>query len=1443
MSWTLQAHGHNYGEGWTYDCKKDPTDAFIASRVSNNSAIPQGLTAILTRLAALGGPVTPYCRQSAYAGSINSYNQTSFEISLPAAVRAHSTVVLDLEFDTFSNGFSIAVSGGTAITHPPAWPIAWQPLTAYAIGATITDLFGSTQRVKLVNGLPTGTGISGSSRPTWNQTPTGTTNDGAGATAITWENIGFSGVQVGQILPGTGIHALTIVCDDCEPGPVTVTITANAGSFGHEFVNIQAAVHEYVGLSPAPIDQYDQDGLVGSTIGHVDVSVAASTPTQAFHLAVFVVPYVPGSPVTVDGGGVPLEPLEAWLVIQEPGEGFVDQTTRMFYGEGQQNSFSQQLRQRGTATVHLQIPAGDDYAPTQFTPLYLFDYTDADGYVLVFSGIIQDIEDQWLGTGGDRYTLLQVVSLESVLDTVYATPVQFLEQLAGDIVTSLFDTFLGAACPVQLGIISDGALIPLLNTNYEKISELLDQLAITSGLTWWVDPATQLLNFTEPSLVPAPIVLSDEDVLWESFSWRAVGSDYRNRQAVRADLDAFAQSGEFFVGAGQTQITLARPVQQVTNAYATLSTCNTATGTLTGLPADGDTITTGPASGAWQAGHVYGLGGIIVLNGFVQKVTTAGTSGGGIPTFSTITGNTTIDNTVIWTCLGPLGLGTGLQTYTFRNVINNTQFGEVLIGATANATAQNLVDAINATVTRAGVQLRGATYSLPTWENGQINAISLAGGTFTAQTKAAGTGWVTALAESASNFTWSAANTSGGTSPQGSLGKGYGATISLQVYTAGTSTAAPGLSYTPGSAVVNLATPLNAGSNLNIYYTRADGGVIEVEDTAQVAAIALLTGGTGKYQQIKDASSQGLISNSSAAALQLAQEALAAYSTIPKEFPFRTFFTGFYSGQQLEVLMELPTGALAKLNGIWIIMGIDAELIPCWPSLGPYGHYQYTLRLVNIEEVGSYMDFWAGLGGGSGGGGSATGIVATSGGALTPATGASGGVSVKTLDYTATSADSGFLLVMNAATAKTITLPAVAPSSGWTLFVQNIGAGSLTVARNGLNIDGAAANLTVPTDKGVYITTDGTNYYTERGLNPSGGGVSVKTADYTAVGTDLGTLLVMNSASAHTITLPAAPPSALWFVDIQNIGAGTLTVARNSLTIDGAAANLNQPTGTGVRIFTDGTNYFTQRGVAAEDAQVVFADITTGNVSSTKHGFAPKSPADATKFLNGAATPAYAQVLDSDLSTSDITTNNVSTAKHGFAPKLPNDATKYLDGTGAYTVPAGGGGGGAMVQISQQVLAGAAASVSFTGISAAYTSLRLVITARGSQATAFVGMTLRFNTDTAANYDYTQGGASGGAAFAQQVLAQTGIFIGNIPGSTATANNAGSATIEIPNYSATVFNKTVIGISDYNIQGGSLQTFLTGGQWRSTAAINNVTIITSAGNFIIGSVFTLYGIT
>jgi hypothetical protein len=48
---------------------------------------------------------------------------------------------------------------------------------------------------------------------------------------------------------------------------------------------------------------------------------------------------------------------------------------------------------------------------------------------------------------------------------------------------------------------------------------------------------------------------------------------------------------------------------------------------------------------------------------------------------------------------------------------------------------------------------------------------------------------------------------------------------------------------------------------------------------------------------------------------------------------------------------------------------------------------------------------------------------------------------------------------------------------------------------------------------------------------------------------------------------------------------------------------------------------------------------------------------------------------DANLVTTDITTNNVSTSKHGFAPKAPNDSSQFLNGTGAWSVPSGGTSG------------------------------------------------------------------------------------------------------------------------------------------------------------------------
>jgi hypothetical protein len=58
------------------------------------------------------------------------------------------------------------------------------------------------------------------------------------------------------------------------------------------------------------------------------------------------------------------------------------------------------------------------------------------------------------------------------------------------------------------------------------------------------------------------------------------------------------------------------------------------------------------------------------------------------------------------------------------------------------------------------------------------------------------------------------------------------------------------------------------------------------------------------------------------------------------------------------------------------------------------------------------------------------------------------------------------------------------------------------------------------------------------------------------------------------------------------------------------------------------------------------------------------------------ATIGAGKVLESMFGFTDITTANVSTTRHGLTPKLPNDATLFLNGTGGWSAPGGGGGGG-----------------------------------------------------------------------------------------------------------------------------------------------------------------------
>jgi hypothetical protein len=59
---------------------------------------------------------------------------------------------------------------------------------------------------------------------------------------------------------------------------------------------------------------------------------------------------------------------------------------------------------------------------------------------------------------------------------------------------------------------------------------------------------------------------------------------------------------------------------------------------------------------AWQASHAYAINSLIVdTHGFIEKCTTAGTSGLSQPNWSTTWNSTLTDNTVVWTNIGSVG--------------------------------------------------------------------------------------------------------------------------------------------------------------------------------------------------------------------------------------------------------------------------------------------------------------------------------------------------------------------------------------------------------------------------------------------------------------------------------------------------------------------------------------------------------------------------------------------------------------------------------------------------------------------------------------------------------------------------------------------------------------------------------------------------------------------
>jgi hypothetical protein len=261
------------------------------------------------------------------------------------------------------------------------------------------------------------------------------------------------------------------------------------------------------------------------------------------------------------------------------------------------------------------------------------------------------------------------------------------------------------------------------------------------------------------------------------------------------------------------------------------------------------------------------------------------------------------------------------------------------------------------------------------------------------------------------------------------------------------------------------------------------------------------------------------------------------------------------------------------------------------------------------------------------------------------------------------------------------------------------------------------------------------------------------------------------------------------------------------------------------------------------DSDIIFQDITTGNADSDSHGFLLKLSMSTSNFLRADGTwqapPASGSVYDSDILFSDTIANNSTTSQHGFLPKLSGDSTEYLNGDGEWITPAVGSG---RTLIAENTPTGTG-TTTFSSIPGGHKKLILEFAIRSTQAVNAVDGKVQYNGDTTAgNYHYSEthrnnsgfGSASGG----------TNIIFGasGVPGSSAPANSFAIGVVEIPQYANTNFYKMTIVdfVMDYDVTSVYAQHFNQGVRWANTAAITQIDIVLSAGNFATNSVLRLY---
>lgn len=334
---------------------------------------------------------------------------------------------------------------------------------------------------------------------------------------------------------------------------------------------------------------------------------------------------------------------------------------------------------------------------------------------------------------------------------------------------------------------------------------------------------------------------------------------------------------------------------------------------------------------------------------------------------------------------------------------------------------------------------------------------------------------------------------------------------------------------------------------------------------------------------------------------------------------------------------------------------------------------------------------------------------------------------------------------------------------------------------------------------------------------------------------------------------PAAGPSPcyLWYeTDTGDVFVQNGNGSWSQVNVAGTAAST-----TDILTGTDTSKYATADAIAAlweQGGNVSSATTTTlgeggyfhitGTTTITDIDFTTdKAGREAVLVFDGALT------LTHNASTLILPTGANITTAAGDACTIKSEGSDVIritnyqrkDGTAL-----AGGSSGALTLITETTTSGTAGNVTFSSISSAYRDLEIRVRGRGDNAAQDIEIRVQFNSDTGNNYSSFREIFFNGTPDLLTVTAGASLGLGRIAAAGASnSTEVGFLKIEIGDYRGTTFFKQINANGSYRraTTDPGVFTSIAGGEYSTTTAISAAKIFPVTGNFVDGTIVSLYG--